>query len=262
MLLGHESKEEDFKNAVISGALGHAYLFFGDAHIGKCTFAKSFANFLENGSFCVPFEPLIDTRVFSKNEKGTISIDEMRGLKKFLSQHPFKSPRKIAIVDNAENLTEEAQASLLKIVEEPPVSSLVIFIAPSDDILFRPLISRLSKVYFSRVSTDTVERGLTMLYNVDTRIAKEAALHSFGRMGLAVIRALGEETHTKEEKNVADEIEERILSYYVQNSFGESKTLEALIKKETVCRRFNLNPSLQKKAISVIVETKKYGRNP
>lgn len=260
MLLGHESKEEDFKNAVASGALGHAYLFFGDAHIGKCAFAKSFANFLENGSFCIPFEPLIDTRVFTKNEKGTISIDEMRELKKFLSQHPFKSSRKIAIVDDAEKLTEEAQASLLKIVEEPPVSSLIIFIAPSDDILFRPLISRLSKIYFSRVSPDAIERGLIMLYNVDKQIAKEVAARSFGRMGLAVVDALGEDARTKEEKSVADEIEERILSHYVQNSFGQSKMLEELIKKETVCRRFNLNPSLQKKAINTIVETKKNGR--
>lgn len=260
MLLGHESKEEDFRNAAASGTLRHAYLFFGDAHIGKCTFAVSFANFLENGVFDAPTESLLDTRVFSKNEKGNISIDEMRELKKFLSQHPFKSPRKIAIIDDAETLTEEAQSSLLKIVEEPPVSSLIIFVAPSEDILFRPLTSRLSKVYFSRVATDAIEHHLRMLYTVDVRTAKEIAAHAFGRVGTAVARVPGKATETRSEGSLADEIDADIQMRYRENVRGASGILEKLIFKESECRRLNLNPSLQKKAVTTILQ-KKHGRN-
>jgi DNA polymerase-3 subunit delta' len=260
MLLGHESKEDDFRNAATGGTLRHAYLFFGDTHIGKCTFAVSFANFLENGTFDVPTESLLDTRVFSKNEKGTISIDEMRELKKFLSQHPFKSPRKTAIIDDAETLTEEAQSSLLKVVEEPPVSSLIIFIAPSENILFRPLASRLSKVYFSRVAADTIERHLRMLYTIDVRMAKEIAAQAFGRVGIAMAHILGHAAGTHSEESLADEIDAHIQTRYREDARGTSGVLEELIRKESECRRFNLNPSLQKKAVAAILQ-KKHGRN-
>lgn len=259
MLIGHELKEEDFKNAVALGTLRHAYLFFGDAHIGKYTFAVSFANFLENGVFDVPKESLLDTRVFSKNEKGIISIDEARELKKFLSQRPFKSQRKIAIIDDAEMLTEEAQSSLLKTVEEPPLSSLIIFIAPSENVFFQPLVSRLSKIYFSRVATDTIERHLRMFYTVDARVARDIAARAFGRIGIAVAHVSGNVKGIQGEESLAEEIDRYVQAQYHENVQTTSEVLEKLILKESECRRFNLNPSLQKKAVAAIMQ-KKYGR--
>jgi hypothetical protein len=54
----------------------------------------------------------------------------------------------MAIIENAESLTFEAQNSALKIVEEPPADCLIIFTANNENNLLPALRSRLQKIHF------------------------------------------------------------------------------------------------------------------
>jgi len=92
---------------------------------------------------------LQESLIISPDEKETIGIDKIRSLLHFLSQKPVLSEKRTVIVRNAENLTNEAQNAILKIAEEPPPQSLMIFIAKSEDFFLPALISRLQKIYFS-----------------------------------------------------------------------------------------------------------------
>ena len=103
MILGREKVTADFKKLVSSGALGHAYLFYGPAMVGKKTFAIALARFLEKGDFepPAPDEVLQDAKVidlaFAKQldpeKKGdSIGIDAAREIKNFLWQKPNVSP--------------------------------------------------------------------------------------------------------------------------------------------------------------------------
>lgn len=247
MLFGHEDKVELFKNLAKSGKLGHAYLFFGDHGVGKRTFAEMFARFLEYGSFELSSSLLLDAAVFAPDEKGIISIGAMRSVKKFLFQKPFHSPRRIAIIDESEKLTDEAGSTLLKIVEEPPHHALLFFIARQEEALFPPLLSRLIKVYFSRLSRSALFGVLVSNYGISKDEARKISKKSFGRVG----RALEFLEPPKKEENadvLEERLEEKILGLWEKSVLENSRALLWLLDREMLANRYNLNPNIQLKA--------------
>lgn len=185
MMIGHKDLQKTFQRLVNNGKLSHGYIFFGEPQTGKFTFAISLANYLEAHTFLPPHSTLSELHIVSPDEKGTISIDAIRGMKYFLSQKAVSSQRRVAVVDDAQALTREAQHALLKITEEPPKPSLIILVLPHPDVLLRTIQSRLQKVYFPRVQTDTIARWLTDEHGVLPEKAKKLAELSFGRPGLA-----------------------------------------------------------------------------
>ncbi|KKU15714.1 hypothetical protein A3D55_00080 [Candidatus Jorgensenbacteria bacterium RIFCSPHIGHO2_02_FULL_45_20] len=259
MVFGCESIMNDFRSSADSGKLGHSYLFFGDKGVGKRMFAASLANFLETGDFRFgdKNKTLIDSRFFIPDEKGIISIDVAREIKKFLSERPFVSSKKTAIIDDSHCLTSEAQSSLLKVVEEPPAHALIVFIAGSAEVLFPPLLSRLSKIYFPRMPSPELEKILTEQFGIHKKTAHNAAIRSFGRIGeaLRVLQVENADDPDRQNKteNLTQWIENEILRLRTENLRGSSGRILRLIRKETECGRFNLNPSLQKKAIADII---------
>ncbi|MBI5079441.1 hypothetical protein HZB06_02100 [Candidatus Wolfebacteria bacterium] len=148
--------EENFKKLAKNGGLSHAYLFFGEEENDKgFFFAQSLANFLENGVFEPPKFLLRETLMIlpdnsvEPGKKNSMGIDAVREIKHFLWQKPIASSYRAAIVKNADVLTPEAQHAVLKIVEEPPENSLLIFIVKNQENLLPTLASRFQKIYFS-----------------------------------------------------------------------------------------------------------------
>ncbi len=185
MLIGHSQLVKDFKQLVKNGRLAHGYIFFGEPEIGKFYFAKHLAYLLEQGAFALSDRPLQDALVLDD----ATGIDAMRELKNFLWQKPNMSGTRIAIINNAENLTSEAQNAILKIAEEPPEHAMVILIVNQLENILPPLLSRLQKVYFGRVSDSEMEKA--------TSDKKILAL-SFGRPGRAMRLASDELTKDAE----------------------------------------------------------------
>ncbi len=139
---------QNFKSLSENGHLSHSYIFFGESQKEIFIFAKSLANFLETGEFNNPKKTLQDLSVIFSNEKGNIGIDEIRDLQKFLYTRPAIAKRKTAIVNGFENLTDQAQSAILKIVEEPPKQSLIILTGQNPDNLLPTVSSRFQKIYF------------------------------------------------------------------------------------------------------------------
>src|SRR3990167_1336932 len=52
--------------------------------------------------------------------KSTITIDQIRWMKKYIFEKPFSISHKLVIIEEAQALTTAAQGALLKILEEPP----------------------------------------------------------------------------------------------------------------------------------------------
>src|SRR3989338_1829135 len=150
MFLGHGHLVKDFKELVKSGCLAHGYIFFGEPEAGKFYFTKHLANFLESGSFELAERPLQDALIL-ENATG---IEDMRQIKNFLWQKPIVSKNRLVIVNDAQNLTPQAQNGILKITEEPPASAVLILVSNQLENLISPLLSRLQKIYFSRLSDD------------------------------------------------------------------------------------------------------------
>lgn len=236
--------------------MSHAYLFFGERQIGKRLFAESFAYFLEHGSFEISSAPLLDARVFAPDEKGIIGIDAMRALRQFLSEKPFYSPKRFAIIDGAEALTLEAQSSLLKVVEEPPETSLIVFIARESSVLFAPLLSRLTKVYFKRFSRAEICNFLMELRAIPKKRAEAIAAHSFGRIGRALASVSEEANAGAENEEFEARVEKIIVDYYLQGAQKNAHILLRLLAKEEEIKRFNVNKNLQEKALTELLGAK------
>lgn len=198
MIIGHQKTIEDLKNLHKSGHLGHGYIFFGPAMVGKRTIALAFGKFLEKGEFALPGPDevlqdlkLIDVAYMKSLDADasgeTIGIDAVREVKNFLWQKPNTSARRTLIIDNADLLTTEAQNALLKITEEPPASSLLILVTSDPDAILPTIVSRLPKLYFGTVPKAAIEAWLTSADGqklAKTKAAPSAA-RALGKPGLA-----------------------------------------------------------------------------
>lgn len=243
MLFGHEDKIKLFKRLVEEDNLSHAYLFYGPSGIGKFGLAHALAFFLESGEFETSGAPLIDSKICFPDEKGKIGVEVARKIKTFLSEKPFKSPRRLVIVRDAETLTTEAESALLKVVEEPPLSSLIIFVTTERLALFAPLSSRLSPVYFRSFSKTEVADFLKERHKISRAQSEEIAAKSFGRIDRAMEFIEGGKEKT----------EDKIVSLYFKGVLKNSAILSELLSREAALRRYNLNQNLQQKAIEYLI---------
>ncbi len=147
-MIGHEKNKKFFKNAVKNGRLVHAYLFSGPEMIGKKMFALELAETL-----CCDIEhrqnPDIKV-ICPKAEEGEtkIYIEDIRDLKAFLSVKSFYGGYKVAVIDDADRLTPEASNSILKILEEPSASSILILIDSKPGFLLPTIYSRCQEITF------------------------------------------------------------------------------------------------------------------
>lgn len=74
-------------------------------------------------------------------EVETFNIDDARSLKEWAFGTPFGAGKKVAFI-RAHALAQEAQHALLKILEEPPASTVFIFMVPHTAHILRTVLSR------------------------------------------------------------------------------------------------------------------------
>lgn len=270
MLVGRDNLVKIFKRLADGDKLSHGYLFFGEPQVGKFAFAREFANYLENGDFGEPLKILEETLIIAPDEKNSIGIDAVKSLAGFLYQKPIFSKRRTAIIRDAQNLTSEAQNAALKIIEEPPFQSLIIFVVSDGDLLLPTLSSRLQKVYFPRVSAKKIADLLLVLdKNLGKKKAEQIALASFGRPGRAVDAINLREESEKTEKivrifltgslnkdfldaiieNNLDKFFEFLIIELKKDPIKNFKILKEALKRIALIKMFNVNKRLQLKAM-------------
>lgn len=103
----------------------------------------------------------------------SIGIEEIRNLEHFLQLKPYKEKRKTVFIVEAQKLTEEAQNSLLKTLEEPPANSLIILSVPDLGLLLPTIISRceiielpqVAQIILSKEEESVIKEKLKILIN-------------------------------------------------------------------------------------------------
>lgn len=79
-------------------------------------------------------------------QKSSIGIEPIRQLKKTIHQKPVYDIVKIVQVEDADTLTQEAQNSFLKLLEEPPTHAVFILLAKSQRNFLPTVLSRLTLI--------------------------------------------------------------------------------------------------------------------
>jgi len=124
----------------------HAVLLVGANGIGKTSLARQMlADVLD-----LPIDALASHPYYITISpvKGTISIDAIRELQRFLQLKTLGSKplRRAVILEHAEGLTIEAQNAFLKILEEPPADTILVLTAGNQRALLPTILSRLQTI--------------------------------------------------------------------------------------------------------------------
>ncbi len=148
-VIGHEKNKKYFETVLKNGGLSHAYIFSGPEMIGKKKFAEDLYKLINRRDELKDSD--MDIRlIFPKlaEDETKIYIEDIRTIKAFLSLKPVVGPYKFVIIDDAHRLTPESSNALLKVLEEPPPSSILVLVTSAPSLLPQTIISRCQPVNF------------------------------------------------------------------------------------------------------------------
>ncbi|MFV8483471.1 DNA polymerase III subunit gamma/tau [Mycoplasma sp. Z473B] len=194
-VVGQEHIVKTLQNIILSGKVGHAYLFCGPKGTGKTSVAKIFANVLNcahnnNAISCqnclAHFNDSLD--IIEMDAASNNGVDEIRDLKEKIEQAPINSKYKIYIIDEVHMLTKSAFNALLKTLEEPPVHS--IFILATTDVQKVPLTirSRTQVFNFNRMSDKDIMQHLAHVLELENIQYEKEALRIIARLSSGGMR--------------------------------------------------------------------------
>lgn len=198
---GHDAVRDRLSRAFHAGRLAHAYLFAGPNGIGKKVFARELAKALlceaasaaslaacDRCPAChlVDADTHPDLQVVRKPEdKHEFPIVIMRELCSALALKPARGQRRIAIVDDADEFSDEAANCFLKTLEEPPPFSLLILISADPERQYSTIRSRCQLIPFGPVPDSVVKRTLEQTGVDDASLKSNLMRLAAGSPGLA-----------------------------------------------------------------------------
>lgn len=187
-ILGQKHVTQTLKNALVSGAVAHAYLFTGPRGTGKTSTARVLAKALNcragdaaTAEPCGVCEACIRIRdgssmdVMEIDAASTRGIDDIRDLREKVKFAPAQERVKVYVIDEVHQLTGEAFNALLKTLEEPPAN--VVFVLATTELHKVPatILSRCQRFDFRRGSLlDLKERIETVCAAEGWGISPEA----------------------------------------------------------------------------------------
>lgn len=197
---GHEDVEKQLLGFLDAGQFPHALMFCGPEGIGKSTMAFRLARYLltkgkpedesaGGGLFGEPLpkakpeslsvdmneqavrmisagghpDLLTVEREFDEKKgrfKGALNIDAVRKIAPFMRMTASYGGWRIAIVDDADTMTNQAQNAILKILEEPPANALLILICHRPGMMIPTIRSRCRTVHFQTLAKEPFSRLL------------------------------------------------------------------------------------------------------
>jgi len=165
----YQKQWEFLKKSAELERLSHAYLFSGSERSGKKEVALQLCQLLncerqlearpclecrvcleiqENRHPDLTFiEPNPDSAASEKLRK-EIPIGKIRQLAVYFSLAPYAAPFKIAIIDQAHAMNQEAQSAFLKLLEEPKGNALFLLLTQHPRMLLETIRSRAQEIKF------------------------------------------------------------------------------------------------------------------
>ena len=203
--IGNKQKIYLLKKILEKGSFAQAYLFSGPESVGKFNLARAFSKgIINDGNLDFSDSHHIDVLILSpeKEEKRNIirekeiPIEKVRFFLKDLSLYPQKGKRKVLVIRNAHKLTKSAQNALLKNLEEPNSTSIIILVTHEESSILPTIKSRCNVLRFNLTSNEEMEENF----------GSEISNISMGRPGIAKVIS-GDRNEKKKHEEIFHNIE-------------------------------------------------------
>jgi DNA polymerase-3 subunit delta' len=217
-LTGQDAALANAARAIRGGAPPQAWLISGPAGVGKATLAYRIARYLlRHGAtgegpadLSVPKNDIVSRQIEAQAHPGLLvlkrqinektgklktilEVDEIRRLGNFFGMTSGAGGWRVAIVDSADEMNDNAANALLKILEEPPLRGLLMLVSHAPGRLLPTIRSRCRRLDLKPLDAQSLATALAR-FLPDMTIADRASLAglSEGSLGLA-LRLAGED---------------------------------------------------------------------
>jgi len=203
-------------NQIRNKTFATSYLFTGDEEQKKIELAVGFAKALNclKGQFFESCGCTSCSKVESGNhpdvkveglgeDEATLKIETIREAQSWLRFKPYEGRVKVFILRDADALTVEAQNALLKCLEEPPASSVLILLAKKKADLLDTIVSRCLEI---RVSSYTEKELIEELVKDGTKEEEAGYLALISSGSLTLARQALKEGRFRKKNSVLDAI--------------------------------------------------------
>jgi len=197
-IVGQKEIIGSLRNSILSGRVGHAYIFSGPKGIGKKTMARIFAGLLlcekSDGvkrcgecPSCLLFDngSNPDFREINPADS-SIGVDKIRDMQSDIIIRPLYSTRKVYLITDADRMTVQAQNCLLKTLEEPPSYAVIILTSSNYDALLETIRSRAVNYSFKKNSFEEVKEFLKTNIKMADKPIDFIASYADGIIGTAL----------------------------------------------------------------------------
>lgn len=244
VVIGHDWIVELFSCAVKAKHIAQTYLITGPEHIGKSTLARAFAQILDCTGQSAACGQCRACKLIASGkypdlhwvapEGNTLKIDQVRALQHDLALAPVEGRFRVAIIEGMERATAEASNALLKTLEEPPPSVVLVLIAPEPEALLPTIVSRCQPIALRPISIETVRHALVEWWNIDPKRAEHLAHLSGGRLGWAVMAAQDEAVLARRSQLLDDLLRLTGQGRVERLAYAEEMAAKPLAARETL----------------------------
>jgi DNA polymerase-3 subunit delta' len=213
-LLGQPEAIEQLQKAVAQKKAGlhHAWLFTGPAGSGRSLLARAFAAALQcQADGCGKCQQCSlamadahpDINLLA-TERVQISIEEVRQLVSRSATSSSIGEYRIAIIEDADRMTERTSNVLLKALEEPEINTIWMLCAPSVSDLLPTIRSRTRNVVLRLPSVEEVATLLVQRDGVARELALTSARQAQNHVGMARRLATSQEARARRSETLRE----------------------------------------------------------
>ncbi len=241
MIIGHKFQWQYLKKMAEAKRIPHAFLFSGEESIGKRKVALEFAELilnckgesLEKGinsdfHFIKP-----ELKIGKKQISRQIQISQVRELKSFFNLTNSNALFKVAIIDDAHFMKQDAQSSFLKLLEEPRGNSVFILISSFPKMILPTIISRTQVLKFYKVPVLEIKNYLEK-ENIPKKTVSELLKFYEGKPGQTMNFVSNPEELENQKKRIEEitklsKADLALRFQYVESLVKDSKNLNKIL---------------------------------
>ncbi len=205
---GQEKAEADLARALQSGYMHHAWLLTGPEGVGKATLAYRAARVLLGARVISslntdPEDPVsrqiaaqshpdllvLRRAVEGGKAKTAVTVDVARQLPEFFAKSASHNGARVAIIDTADDMNENAANAILKTLEEPPPRGVIFLLARTPGRLLPTIRSRCRVLRLPPVATPAITDALISTTAMSVDRAQTLAQLANGAPGRALALA-------------------------------------------------------------------------